>query len=114
MAAKILLVDDEEHVLSGYKRYLRNHFEVHTANGGKLGLTAIQKEGPFAVVVSDFKMPEINGNQFLSNVRAIAPDTVRMMLTGYADLPTTIDAVNEGNIYRLLTKPCSSENLLQQ
>lgn len=112
MSPKILLVDDEEHVLSGYKRNLRTHFDVHTAESGKLGLISIQKDGPFAVVVSDFKMPEMTGNQFLSNVKVIAPDTVRIMLTGYADLPTTIEAVNDGNIYRLLTKPCSSEKLI--
>lgn len=112
MAPKVLLVDDEEHVLSGYKRNLRSHFDVYTAAGGKLGLISVQKDGPFAVVVSDFKMPEMNGNQFLSQVKGIAPDTIRMMLTGYADLPTTIDAVNDGNIFRLLTKPCSSEKLI--
>ena len=75
-------------------------------------LATIKKEGPFEVVISDFKMPEMNGNQFLSQVRNFNQDTVRMMLTGYADLPTTIDAVNEGNIFRLLTKPCSSEKLI--
>jgi DNA-binding NtrC family response regulator len=108
---KILLVDDEENVLSGYKRNLRTNFEVFTAQGGNAGIAEIHKNGPFAVVVSDFKMPEMNGNDFLSHVRQVAPDTVRMMLTGYADLPTTIDAVNKGNIFRLLTKPCSTEKL---
>jgi len=112
MTSKILLVDDEDHILSGYKRNLRGHFDIHTAESGKLGLATIKKEGPFAVVVSDFKMPEMNGNQFLSFVKDFAPDTVRIMLTGYADLPTTIDAVNEGNIFRLLTKPCASEKLI--
>lgn len=112
MLSKILLVDDEENILSGYRRNLRGHFEVHTAEGGKNGIAKIKKDGPFAVVVSDFKMPEMNGNQFLSQVREINPDTVRIMLTGYADLPTTIDAVNEGNIFRLLTKPCSGEKLI--
>jgi len=112
MTPKILLVDDEENVLSGYRRNLRNHFTVSVANSGKLGLQKIKEEGPFAVVVSDFKMPELNGNQFLANVREINPDTVRIMLTGYADLSTTIDAVNEGNIFRLLTKPCSIEKLV--
>jgi response regulator RpfG family c-di-GMP phosphodiesterase len=112
MLSKILLVDDEEHVLSGYTRNLRSHFEVYTAEGGQKGLAAIKKDGPFEVVISDFKMPEMNGNQFLSQVRNFNQDTVRMMLTGYADLPTTIDAVNEGNIFRLLTKPCSSEKLI--
>ncbi len=112
MMTKILLVDDEELVLSGYKRNLRNRFSVYTANSGSLGLKIINEKGPFAVVVSDFKMPEMNGNVFLSNVKTISPDTVRIMLTGYADLSTTIDAVNEGNIFRLLTKPCSLEKLI--
>lgn len=112
MLSKILLVDDEENILSGYRRNLRGHFEVHTAEGGKNGLAKIKKDGPFEVVVSDFKMPEMNGNQFLAQVRDFNPDTVRIMLTGYADLPTTIDAVNEGNIFRLLTKPCSGEKLI--
>lgn len=113
MLSKILLVDDEENILSGYRRNLRGHFEVHTAEGGKNGLEKIKNDGPFGVVVSDFKMPEMNGNQFLSQVRDLNPDTVRIMLTGYADLPTTINAVNEGNIFRLLTKPCSGEKLIE-
>ncbi len=112
MLPKILLVDDEEHVLSGYKRNLRNNFDVETADSGQLGLKKVKNEGPFAVVISDFKMPEMNGNQFLKGVKTIAPDTVRMMLTGYADLSSTIDAVNDGNIFRLLTKPCPLEKLI--
>ena len=112
MLPKILLVDDEEFVLSGYKRNLRNQFTVYTANSGKAGLKIIKEKGPFSVVVSDFKMPEMNGNKFLSNVKKLSPDTVRIMLTGYADLSTTIDAVNEGNIFRLLTKPCTTEKLI--
>jgi len=112
MNSKILLVDDDENVLAGYKRNLRNHFEIFTANSGKFGISTIHKEGPFAVVVSDFKMPEMNGTQFLSHVKDLNPETVRIMLTGYADLSTTIDAVNEGYIFRLLTKPCSSDKLL--
>ncbi|MBK7105404.1 MAG: response regulator [Ignavibacteriae bacterium] len=112
MNPKILLVDDEEHVLSGYKRNLRSHFEIITSTSGKLALSTLKQEGPFAVVVSDYKMPEMNGNQFLSHVKDFAPDTVRMMLTGFADLSTTIEAVNEGNIFRLLTKPCSTDKLL--
>lgn len=112
MNPKILLVDDEEHVLSGYRRNLRSHFKIYIASSGKAGLELIEKEGPFSVVVSDFKMPEMNGNQFLHKVKKIAPETVRIMLTGFADLQTTIDAVNDGNIFRLLTKPCPTERLL--
>ncbi len=112
MKPKILLVDDEDHVLSGYRRNLRHKFTILTANSGQLGLAKIKEEGPFSVIVSDFKMPEMNGNQFLSKVKTLSPDTVRIMLTGYADLSTTIEAVNEGNIFRLLTKPCSIEKLI--
>jgi response regulator RpfG family c-di-GMP phosphodiesterase len=112
MLPKILLVDDEEFVLSGYKRNLRNQFIVYTANSGELGLKILKEKGPFSVVISDFKMPEMNGNIFLSRVKELSPDTVRIMLTGYADLSTTIDAVNEGNIFRLLTKPCTIEKLV--
>jgi len=112
IGTKILLVDDEQNILSGYKRNLRTFFNVFTASSGREGLNIIKESGPFAVVVSDFKMPEMNGNQFLSKVKDISPDTVKMMLTGFADLETTMDAVNQGNIFRLLTKPCSTEKLL--
>ena len=111
MNKKILLVDDDEMVLSGYKRTLYNKYTVFTAESGKKGLELIRQKGPFAVVVSDFKMPEMNGNEFLSIVKEIAPDTVRMMLTGYADLNTAIEAVNRGSIFRLLSKPCTTEIL---
>ncbi|MBK8944139.1 MAG: response regulator [Ignavibacteriae bacterium] len=112
MNPKILLVDDEEHVLAGYRRTLRSHFEIFTSTSGKLALSTLKQEGPFAVVVSDYKMPEMNGNKFLSLVKDFAPDSVRIMLTGFADLSTTMEAVNEGNIFRLLTKPCSVDKLL--
>ncbi|MFZ1292479.1 MAG: response regulator [Melioribacteraceae bacterium] len=71
MNPKILLVDDEEHVLSGYKRNLRPHFDIVTSTSGKLALSTLKQEGPFAVVVSDYKMPEMNGNQFLSHVKIL-------------------------------------------
>ncbi len=111
MNRKVLLVDDDEMVLSGYKRILYKDFNIYTAEGGKKGLEILEQKGPFAVVVSDYKMPEMNGNEFLARVREFAPDTVRMMLTGYADLNTAIEAVNKGNIFRLLSKPCTTEIL---
>lgn len=106
---KILLVDDETNVLQGYKRNLRSKFDVYAAESGAEGLIALKQHGPFAVVVSDFKMPGMNGIEFLSKVKEISPDSVRMMLTGYADLESAMKAINEGNIYRFLTKPCSVE-----
>ncbi len=111
MSEKVLLVDDDQSILDGYCRVLRGSFDLVTCNGASEGLEAIAKHGPFAVVVSDYRMPEMDGVQFLSWVRQVAPNTVRIMLTGHADLQMAVDAINAGNIYHFLTKPCSSELL---
>ena len=111
MTEKILLVDDDPNILAAYKRQLRRPFHIEVALGGEQGLEAVDSQGPFAVVVTDMRMPIIDGIQFLTMVKERAPDTVRMMITGYADLQTAIDAVNEGNIFRFLTKPCPPETL---
>jgi CheY-like chemotaxis protein len=111
MTDKVLFVDDEPAVLEGIKRMLHRDFHVDTAVGGKLALTTIQQQGPYAVVVSDMRMPSMNGAQFLTQVRASTPDTIRMLLTGYSDLDAAMQAVNEGNIFRFLTKPCEKEVL---
>jgi len=108
---KILFVDDDPQILKGYQRQLADTYDVDTALGGVEGLSKIEGHGPYAVVISDMRMPEMDGVQFLSNVRECSPDTVRMMLTGYADIDTAMDAVNKGNIFRFLTKPCTHENL---
>jgi response regulator RpfG family c-di-GMP phosphodiesterase len=112
MPAKILLVDDEPAVLAGYERTLHREFEVDTAVGGELGLNAIRTNGPYAVVISDMRMPGMSGAQFLAQARLSNPDTVRMLLTGYTDLGAAMEAVNEGNIFRFLTKPCAKDVLL--
>jgi len=106
MKEKILIVDDESDILETFKRTLRKQFNVDTAIGAQEGLKLVSSNGPYAVIVSDLRMPIIDGIQFLSKVRSIAPDTVRIMLTGNADLQTAIDAVNKGNVFRFLTKPC--------
>ncbi len=111
MADKILFVDDEPAVLDGYKRMLHRDFEVDTAGGGRQGLAATQQHGPYSVVISDMRMPEMNGAQFFAQLRQTAPDTIRILLTGYSDLSAAMDAVNEGNIFRFLTKPCEKEVL---
>lgn len=105
--AKILFVDDEVNVLSSYKRTLRNRFNVSTASSAKEALELIVQSAktPFAVIVSDFKMPEMTGLEFLKRASEIAPATVRVMLTGYSDIDTAISAINEGHIFRFLTKP---------
>ena len=111
MTEKILLVDDDANLLAGFQRNLRQQFHLHTAEGGEMGLQLVADHGPFAVVITDMSMPVMNGIEFLSQVDKAAPDSVRMMLTGNADQQTAIDAVNEGHIFRFLTKPCSTETL---
>lgn len=113
MDNKVLFVDDEQSILDGYRRILHREFLVSTANSGQEGLEMIGTDGPFAVVVSDMRMPAMNGALFLSKARERAPDTVRMLLTGYSDLDAAIDAVNSGNIFRYLTKPCQKEVLVE-
>jgi ActR/RegA family two-component response regulator len=113
VADRILFVDDEPAVLEGYKRTLYPEFSIDIAEGAANGLAVIAKNGPYSVVVSDMRMPLMNGAQFLGKVRENAPDTVRMLLTGYTDLNGAIEAVNQGNIFRFLTKPCESEVLAQ-
>ena len=113
MDDKILLVDDDVMVLSGLKRQLRNKFNIETALSGEEALKAIKTGGPYAVVVSDFMMPGMNGVELLSIVRDTSPETVRMMLTGSSDMKTAIKAVNDGNVFQLHLKPCSTDTLMQ-
>ena len=109
MTEKILLVDDEAAVLQGYQRLLRGEFTIDTAIGGAGALVALANNGPYAVIVSDMRMPQMDGVELLSKIKATYPDTVRIMLTGNADVQTAAKAVNEGSIFRFLTKPCSKE-----
>ena len=108
---RLLLVDDEPNILSSYSRILGRSWDVTTAADGDSGLRALKNGRPFAIVVSDFRMPRMDGAAFLANVREIAPDTTRIMLTGELDFKVAVQAVNEGNIFRFLTKPCPPEQL---
>jgi len=111
MKDRVLFVDDEPNVLDGIRRQLRNRVDIETATSGAAGLDIIRSQGPFAVVVSDMRMPEMDGARFLARVNEIAPQTVRMVLSGQADLESTIAAVNEGRVFRFLLKPCNAETL---
>ena len=111
MSEKILLVDDEIAILQGYQRLLHREFHTDIAVGGPGAMIAIEANGPYAVVVSDMRMPEIDGAQLLAKIKILAPDTIRVMLTGAADMRTAVSAVNEGSIFRFLTKPCTKETL---
>lgn len=111
MNEKILFVDDEPDVLATFLRNLRKRFQIVTVNSGQEGLAAIDRQGPFAVIVSDLRMPRLDGNQFLAQARLRSPDSVLIMLTGYVDVQTAFDAVNDGTVFRFLIKPCLLDTL---
>jgi response regulator RpfG family c-di-GMP phosphodiesterase len=106
-----MCVDDEPHVIEGLSLHLRREYSVTAAHSGAEGLAALRDKGPFVVVLSDMRMPGMNGASFLAQVREQAPDTVRLLLTGNTDLQTAIAAVNDGQIFRFLTKPCPPDQL---
>lgn len=111
MNRRILMVDDDERVLSAYQRSLRLQFDLDVALGGESALAALQDKGPYAVIVADMQMPGMNGIALLKRVMEVEPDTVRFMLTGNADQATAVEAVNEGHIFRFLSKPCAVGDL---
>lgn len=110
---KILFVDDDPNVLAALQRQLRKHFSIETACGPEEGLRVLERAEEFGVVVADMKMPGMDGATFLAAVKKRAPDLVRVMLTGNADLETAVRAVNEGSIFSFLNKPCLPEQLTQ-
>jgi diguanylate cyclase (GGDEF)-like protein len=112
MTAKILLVDDDEKVLSGLGRHLRNLFDVVAASSGEQALNLAESEPELAVVVADMSMPGMSGIELLSALRYRSPNTVRLMLTGNTEVDTAVRAINEGNIFKFLSKPCSPEALI--
>ena len=111
MNDKVLFVDDDVNLLDAVQRALRKQFNIDTAAGGADGLQKLANSGPYAVVVSDMQMPGMSGLEFLKQVQTAAPDAVRMMLTGNADQKTAMDAVNDGRVFRFLTKPCPPPTL---
>lgn len=115
MGEKVLLIDDDPNILMALTRQLRKQYNLTTALGGEEGLQAVaaafDQRDPFAVVVCDMRMPGMDGIQVLGKVREISPDSVRIMLTGNADQETAIAAINKGNIFRFLTKPCPIDDL---
>lgn len=109
--SRILFVDDDPNVLSAYQRTLRKRYTLDTASSGDAGLTLMEKDGPYAVIVADMQMPGMNGVDFLKHAMQKSPDSVRLMLTGNADQKTAADAVNHGHVFSFLSKPCPAESL---
>lgn len=112
MTEKILFVDDEPNVLESFQRQLRKRFEIVTAEGADEALRILKEQGPFAVIVSDMRMPHMTGIELLGLTKDLYPDMVRLMLTGNADQDTAMEAVNTGQIFRFLTKPCPQATLV--
>lgn len=101
----LLLVDDEENITRSLLRLLRQDgYSIYTASSGEEGLSILE-EYRIGVILSDQRMPEMSGTEFLSQVSKLYPDTIRIVLSGYTDLETVTDAINEGKIYKFLTKP---------
>ncbi|NRB37101.1 MAG: response regulator [Pseudomonadales bacterium] len=108
---KFLFVDDDANILHSFKRQYRGKIDLSTATSGEEGLALIETDGPFAVVMSDMRMPNMNGAAFLTQVKTLSPDSIRIILTGQSDIQSAIDAVNNGEIFRFLNKPCPAETL---
>lgn len=111
MKPKILWVDDDPNIIAATQRYLRKDYAVHAAYNANEGLICIENEGPFAVIISDLKMPRVDGIEFLSQAHTVAPDSIRIMLTGFAEQDVAINAVNRGQIFRFLTKPSHPDDI---
>ncbi|MFI4941212.1 MAG: HD domain-containing phosphohydrolase [Burkholderiales bacterium] len=111
-AARILCVDDEQNILSSLRRLFRAHgYQVLLAEGGAAGLKVLETE-PVDLVISDMRMPEMDGAHFLEQVRNRWPDTVRLMLTGQSDIQSILEAINRGEIHRYITKPWDDNEIL--
>jgi response regulator RpfG family c-di-GMP phosphodiesterase len=111
VSERILIVDDDVTLLAGLVRRLGERFDIVAAKSGPSALDAVAKQGPFAAVLCDMRMPGMDGLEALRRFAEVAPDTVRMMLTGNADQKTAVDAINQGNIFRFFNKPVESAAL---
>ncbi len=108
--ASLLFVDDEERVLNSMRIMFRRRYDLHTASDGSEALRII-RERDIDVIVADHRMPHMTGVEVLTAVRHLSPRTVRILLTGYADLDAVESSINEGEVFRFLTKPCAPQQL---
>lgn len=113
MRPKIVLIDDDSKILETHAMLLKSRYEVVTAIDGANGLLALKGDDETALIMSDYDMPGMNGIEFLTKAEKISPYSTRMMLTAFSELDVAVNAVNEGHIFRFLTKPVEPEILLQ-
>ena len=114
MRGTVLFVDDEANILSSIKRTLRREgYEILLANGAAEGFSLLARN-KVQVIVSDQRMPEMNGTEFLSRVKSIYPETVRMVLSGYSEISAVTDSINKGAVYRFMLKPWDDEKLKEE
>jgi response regulator RpfG family c-di-GMP phosphodiesterase len=108
---KVLYVDDEENNLFSFKAVFRLNYQIYTAISGSKALEILNENPDIEVILTDQRMPEMTGVEFLKSILPIHPDPVRILLTGYADLKASIDAVNEGKIFHYLSKPWNEDEV---
>jgi len=111
MKTRVLFLDDEQSLLNGIQRRLGFDYDMTCCTSGEEALRVMREAGPFAVVVTDMRMPMMDGVQFIRQARAVSPDSVFVMLTGNQDQATVIQAMNEGQVFRFLNKPCDHDVL---
>lgn len=110
---RVLFLDDEERIVNALKAVFRGRYEVHTATNGHEALALLRRH-QFHLVVSDQRMPEMSGVDFLREAKTVSPRTIRMLLTGFADLSAIVGSVNDGEVYRYLTKPWRNRDIEAQ
>lgn len=111
MEDKILFVDDDELVVTCFERLLGRRFNLETALGADEAKAALMHRGPYAVVVSDLRMPAMSGIELLTIARELSPHTVGVVLTGNGDFPGAEEALRSGVVFKFLDKPCNPEEL---
>ena len=111
-AVKILYVDDESSVLKALQRlFLDDDYEIITASSGEEGIKIFKETESIQLIISDYRMPGMNGVDFLKMVYKLRPETIRIVLSGYADTAAIVEAINEGGIYKFIPKPWNDDEL---
>ena len=107
---KLLLLDDEKDIINALKRLLRNNYEIIPFNKGDEALAYLQ-ENHVDIIMSDMRMPKMDGAEFLAHAREIIPNAIRLLLTGYSDMDSTVKAINDGGVYTYISKPWNNQDL---